>query len=68
MFDIDQDKMIAMTKLTPPPNMTADELGQLVGGLYIQIEIQFDDNNQVASTQVEYDLPQQCVDIYNYTS
>ena len=47
--------------------MTDEEMEQLIGGVYMQIEIQFDEYNQVNSTSISYDLPQKCVDVFNYT-
>ena len=32
------------------------------------MEIEFDDDNQVISTLVDYNLPQNCVDVLNYTT
>ena len=49
--------MIVMTKLKPSYGMTSDEMESLVGGVYMQTEYQYDENNVLNYTSVTYDLP-----------
>ena len=48
---------MAMTKIIPSQDMNIDDLDLVIGGVYMQIEHQYDEDNNLNFTKTTYDLP-----------